>query len=336
MLSKPALYLLCLFFLAVLMAAAISAYMHFAWPAVAPQFTSNPTFNQKVLFLRKRWPTATATTVIVGSSQAINNFDSDYLQAYDRRPVLNLGADGLSLAEDAKLLTNVENNFPVQKVIMVLQFNELRDGTDNHFALSPSLFARYVQGKVSWIEEFSYRDLQGFLNIVQHRKTILNSRTTYSSADFTETGAVPLEIYGAQIDSARWNGIGLLKAGGCAHCLQQVRSMCEDVTRSGRQFILVAPPISPYIGARRPDIVERYDRGRQIMSQLMSACHGALFDIGAMASLDDDCFADFEHLNARGARAVTQLFVQGRQPGAAADARPISCQVGGSPQSLSS
>src|SRR5258708_21460058 len=127
MLSKPALYLLCLFSFAVFMVAASSAYMHFAWPSVAPQFTSNPTFNQKVLFLRKRWPTAAATTVIVGSSQAINNFDSDYLQAHDRRPVLNLGADGLSLAEDAKLLNNVENNFPVQKVIMVLQFNELRD-----------------------------------------------------------------------------------------------------------------------------------------------------------------------------------------------------------------
>jgi hypothetical protein len=302
-----------------------AAYTHFIWSDIAPQFTPAAPLNQKVLFFKRNWPRETPSIAVVGASMALNNFDSDYLQAATGRPVMNLGANGLSSAEYWDLYHNVKANFPISDVILISQFNEMRDTNRRAFVVPPKLFHRYVSGQVGWVEEFSYRDLVGFLFLAMNEHRFLVGRSDYTSSAFTRTGAVPLDIYGAEIDASRWNPVNLSAQDGCLHCGEMLTKMCAEVRGSGGDFTLVVPPLSPYVQGRRPDVRARYAQGRERMRAIIDACHGKMFDAEAMADFSDECFVDFEHLNAKGMRALTEIFVQWRKSGPPAKRTFVTC-----------
>ncbi len=304
-----------------------AAYMHFVWKDIAPQFTPNPPLNQKMLFLREIWPRKAPATAIIGSSMALNDFDGDLYQAETHTPVINFGANGLSMLEAWRFYQDGRSQFPIGDVILLANFNELRDQERDQFVVPPPTFARYVRGRISWIEELPYRDLQGIWHMVQNRKALLYSRSDYASSDFTPTGSVPLDIYGPAINATRWNAVGLADDGGCRRCGATLAAVCQEAVRGGHDFTLIMPPLTRYIRSHRSDVEARYQRGRGVMKAVMAACGGHMFDAGSVATFDDGCFVDFEHLNARGMRALTELFIQWRRTGTLPPKRSVSCST---------
>ena len=57
----------------------------------------------------------------------------------------------------------------------------------------------------------------------------------------------------------------------------------------------------------------------------MAACGGKLFDVASVASLADDCFVDFMHLNGQGARRLTDLFIAWRRGASASGRAAVDC-----------
>ena len=326
-------------YLALLIALSSMIYLAFAWYAkshwddLAPQFSPNTVFNQKILYIRNIWSNKKPADLIVGSSMALNNFDSDRLSQLKGTRAINLGATGLSLSGSNILMNEVIGGIPINDIIIVTQFNELRNDEPGTFSVPPPVFSRYVAGQMSFVEEFSYRDLSSMFDLVRQRATVLKDRTDYSSAAFTPSGAAPLEIYGPARDPGRWNGDGIHQQATCEGCRRTLEQLCRAAARASRQVTIVVPPISPHLSATRPEFKARYDQQRRAIGQTAAACGARALDVGAMARFDDSCFADSLHLNAEGARALTDLFIRRSRPSAPDGPSEISCRtVAGVPQ----
>jgi len=288
-------------------------YAHLKWFDIAPQFTGNTSLNQKLLFLKNRWPRTGPTTVIIGASVALNNFDGDRLQQVEGRDVLNIGAEGLALSETIDLFTKAERIFTADDVIFVGPFDLLFDPDSTAFEVPEKVFDRYIKGEMNWIEEFSYRDVPASVDMAKHRDQFLNNRASVYTNDFTSTGSLPLEVYWPDIYRGRLVRLGWRDTYDCVGCGATLEKLCHDVVMSGRQFTMIVPPLSPYIMKQRPDIRNRYEKGRAMLEHVLNSCGGKFFDVGRASSFGDSCFVDFLHLNAEGARRVTDLFVAWRR-----------------------
>ena len=62
---------------------------------VAPLFTPNVPLNEKMRFLREHRLDAAPVGVVSGASIALNDVDSDLLEDREKRPFINLGANGI-------------------------------------------------------------------------------------------------------------------------------------------------------------------------------------------------------------------------------------------------
>jgi hypothetical protein len=317
-------YLVLVFGLSIVLYIGGAWYAHVNWQELAPQFTANRPLNQKLLFLKNLWPVPQRATLVLGASMALNNFDSDRFMEVEGNPVINAGVNGINLVDVSHLFGELDKAFDIRDVILVTQFNELHDDEREQYSVSPNLFSRYVTGKMNWMEEFSYRDLFNTYDLLQNRVKYFHSRWDYGSSDFTRTGFVPLDVYGRHIDQRRWKGVGMTPGSSCERCVDTLLRMCQTVVKSDRSFVIVIPPISPYILAHRQDFAARYEDGKKQFRNANADCGGKLFIASDFANFSDSCFADFLHLNAEGARHLTDVFIGwlGKQP---TNGAPVDC-----------
>lgn len=280
---------------------------------IAPQFTINTVVNQKLLFLKHHWPARQPVTLVIGSSMATADFDSDALQQATGHPVLNIGAPGATFPEVQIYYDVAKAVFPVRDVVIVAQFDEVRN-TGSRLKIDKNVLEKYITGKMNFLQEFSYRDLWNTIDILSHKQWILKDHHNYNNADFTMTGNVRLDVHGSAINADLWNahnlGPGDFDATGhCQGCGQSLSNLCQSARSSGHAVTIYIPPITNYIVRTRPDIARRYKWGRRVIEQVAASCGAKVFDVGEHAQFGDACFADYVHMNATGATPATHLFV---------------------------
>lgn len=128
-------------------------------------------------------------------------------------------------------------------------------------------------------------------------------------------------------EPAGWNGDTIEPDITCLHCVDDLARFCREVRAEGRPFTVVLGPIRPEVLARMPRVravdVDRRARIRTVVE----ACGASLFDITSYATLDDACFANSVHLNARGMTAITEQFIRFRRGEMIAKGTPLACNV---------
>lgn len=291
---------------------------------IAPQFTGNASFDQKLLFLRQHPPRPDKTlTLAIGSSMALNNLDTDLIEAASGKATLNLGVWGMSLQDTSRLASQIEQIYPVADIILATQFFEMRDKPQTNFVISDDALRAYLSNP-SPLAGLSYRDFYAELRLRQNwQKKYANPRS-YMNLSFTRTGAVPLAIPHDAIAPSRWNPQEDFDPA-CRNCMEEINALCRKTLGQGRSFTVVLPPLTHWIMEHRPEIKAIHDDRERRLLATLKQCGGAFFDAATWGDFDDSCFADFAHLNAEGMKKMTDLFVAWRSDSGQLQRRLILC-----------
>src|SRR3984885_7317453 len=220
---------------------------------IAPLFTPNLPLNEKMRFLREHRPGSAPITVVSGASIALNDIDSDLLEDKEKRPFINLGANGISVPTSEQFYKQLADLYPVREVIFAASPIELRDAYRSDVEVPTPVFRRYVLGRMTMAEEFTYRDISGLMSYWKNWDDYHN-RTSPTSMVFTKTGAVPLEIgpgtaeFRAQISEA------LDLTPHCVRCMNDLAQFCRDVGDASRPFTVVLGPVRPNVMDQSPKV----------------------------------------------------------------------------------
>lgn len=278
---------------------------------IAPQFTGNASFDQKLMFLRAMKPEASEKlSLVVGSSMALNNVDSDLLAATYRKPFLNLGVWGMGAGDAQALAEEVARHQPIDEVILATQFFELRDDALTQFRISSEAFEQYMQAPFL-LAGLSYRDFYESLRMRQRWQKQSGNAQSYVNLRFTPTGAVRLNVPPERIDQARWNPVQDFPQA-CDHCTDDVEAMCRAWHARDVRFTVIMPPLTHWVRDARADVATLYTERKARLKTSLAQCNATFFDADAWAEFDDNCFADFAHLNAEGMTYMTGLFADWR------------------------
>lgn len=260
--------------------------------------TGNLSFDEKALFVRNALPYE-YPIVAAGSSMTLNNLSTDALAAgLPGHPrILNIGAWNMKIGDTRRWLAHVMRSTHPKVVITV---TGLMDFYPQEHWLSggePQLDAYLTRIPYGW---FIARNLS-LIYYVQHAPIIARdrrSRKTYDSLAFDSGGAVPLEVEYPAIDQTRWNEVPkpeLLDE----EQYQQFSLMSRDLSSQGVQLIVAQAPLRKRVLADgRLAAVEVH--WRRLESILAKQGH-RFINLGKNLDFDDSYFADYSHLNYRGA-----------------------------------
>jgi hypothetical protein len=279
---------------------------------IAPLFTPNLTLNEKMRFLREHRPGPAPIAVVSGASIALNDIDSDLLEDEEKRPFLNLGANGVSVPTSEDFYQQLADIYPVREVIFAASPIEMRDAYRSDVEVPTPVFRRYVLGRMTMAEEFTYRDISGLMSYWKNWSDY-HSRTSPTSMEFTKTGAVPLEIDVAAAGPRAGISEALDLTPHCTHCMSDLAQFCRDVRSKGRPFTVVLGPVLPDVIEQNPRVRAVIADRREQFRAVVQACNAQLFDVTDYATVDDSCFANPLHLNAQGMSAMTALLVRFRR-----------------------
>lgn len=291
---------------------------------VAPFFTPSAALNAKLRFLKEHPPGNAPVGLISGASVALNDIDSDLLEAAEQRPFLNFGANGISVPTSQRIYNQLSDMFTIREVIFAVDPLEMRDTYRLDVQIPDSVFRRYVSGKMTLAEEFAYRDLTGLISSWKTRRDY-QTRTVPTSLMFSRTGAVPLEIGQKNADPKAWSGVTIDPDTNCRHCTDDLLEFCKEVRSQGKPFTIVLGPIRAEVLESKADVRAVVTDRRARIRQVAQACGAGLFDLSEFASVDDSCFANSVHLNARGMHAMSEYLERFRRGEPPLKGAVISC-----------
>jgi hypothetical protein len=301
-------YLVALFATLLLLIAASYVVRFTVLASIAPRFSGNASFDQKLLFIKQQDFGDTPLSIVAGSSMALNNLDTDELEKSDGIRYLNASSWSLSVAQTAKFTSLLESRFNVKELTLVVQSFELEDGKPTKLPITDEDFRSYLSDNI-WFTLARHADVVDAFFTKYEWDAKYGNPHVYQYLGFTKTGSVPLHIWKDDIDPDRWNPKQVFSAS-CQQCMMALTTMCTSVLQHKIPFFVILPPLTQYIRSVRSDIRELYEDRRQKLTATVLDCGGRLFDASRYADFDDTCFADFAHLNAEGARRMTQLFLR--------------------------
>ncbi len=302
---------------------AISALLRFTVLAqIAPRLSGNPSFDQKLMFVKKLNIGGRPVSLFAGSSMALNNLDTDQIAADSGILTLNLGTWSMSIAQSAELASYFVHRSRVKDMTLSAAFFEMVDG-------GPEVLPVTEKDINDYLTDSFWQKLERPLDILDAASTWIQWRSTYadpglySYAVFSPTGAALLSITKANADPERWNG-QLNYSTTCLHCMDSVSRVCSLSHQNGIPFTLFMPPFREALHAN-PVYAELSQDRRARATGLMKTCGGRMFDADAYGAFDDSCFADWAHLNKSGAQAATRLFIEWKHGGLQRERRKITC-----------
>jgi hypothetical protein len=295
--------------------------LHFG---VAPFFAANVPLDQKLQFIRDHRPGSAPIGVISGASVALNDIDSDLLEDQEGQPFVNLGANALPMESAQRLYEQVARIFPVREVIFAADPLEMRDAIRAEVNVPTDVLRRYVLGKMTIAEEFTYRDISG-LNAYANNWRKYRSSSDPNSLVFSKTGDAPLEINQETADPRLWNGDTVSVEMECTHCTDTLATFCREVRNQGLPFTVFLGPIREGVLEKNPGIRAEYNDRRARVQAVVEQCGGTLFDVTRFFTLSDACYANSVHLNAQGMRAVTEQLMQFRRGKTPTETKFLSC-----------
>lgn len=266
----------------------------------APPITGNLCLDEKLRFLRNSGVRDGVAYLVVGSSLALNNLESEALKSHldkDSR-YLNAGAFGLKISDTGDLLPEYIRTFKPRVVVLLcgtVDFYKKRSGSDI-FPLDD--IGRFLRRDVYWYFVGQYFDFSYFLSKARNIPILRSERSIYVSLSFDSAGAVPLEIPRAMIDETRWNDVVHPELFDELQ-YRSFEKIIQICALAGVQLTVVQSPL------RLGSLTESNRRGvdehwRRVEGMLLRSNQAFLktYDSGRW---DDSCFVDYSHLSKKGA-----------------------------------
>jgi hypothetical protein len=212
----------------------------------------------------------------------------------------------------------------VREVIFAASPVEMRDAYRSDVEVPTPVFRRYVLGRMTIAEEFTYRDISGLMSYWNNWSGY-HSRTSPTSMVFTKTGAVPLDIVVGTAGPRARISEALDLSPHCTRCMSDLSQFCRAVRSRGEPFTIVLGPVLPDLIDQDPKVRAVIADRKEQFRVVAEGCNAQLFDITDYATLDDSCFANSLHLNAQGMSAMTAQLVRFRRGESISKGMNITC-----------
>ncbi len=266
--------------------------------------TASISFNEKAMFVRKALHSR-YDIVAAGSSLTLNNLMAGVLadEMPDHPRVLNIGAWSMKIRDTRRWLGDVLPYARPKSVILVtgivdfypqeswwLNVSDKEIGT----FLSDSRYSQLLE----FVRTFSLQYYAGSWREIRANR---RSRANYDSLAFDRTGSVPLELYYPNVDLARWDAF-LRTDMPSEEQYAQLGLLAKELGGHGIDLIAVQAPV------RRRTLIAgqiALDRHGRRVANIIDQSGQKFIDLHAL-DFDDSFFADYEHLNAKGALAFTR------------------------------
>ena len=276
----------------------------------APRLSPSLSFNEKIKWLK---PNAESCDIlIIGSSIALNDIDGPYLQKeLPNYSIVNAGAWGLSIAETSNFLEIIAPICNPKVVILAVDYSAfiLTPSVQNWSAISKYFERGWLVSESSYIHNMDA--IHYLKTYISRSKRAKMGNKIYDSLNFDQTGGVLLESAGFKIDLKRWDGF--LTAVPRSNPLvtnnfEALSKVHKTATNAGAQLIIVTAPLRDIAFKSLPT---------NITSQLWSEVaiwsidkNVTVLNESKYLKLDDSNFVDYDHLNSKGARVLTQKMLQ--------------------------
>lgn len=309
--SLAARYLTIMVMSTLISGAVIAGYLQYLYLAgLLPPvpITGSIALDEKMAFVRDSLH-GDFDIIAAGSSMAMNNLSSDaFLQeASQPKRVLNIGSWGLKISASRRWLNHVLKYVHVQKVILVtgpmdfsaqgLLLNNVSDSDLDTFLTKGPGYPLLLVQKFSL--PYYARPM------ANHRQR----RDDYDSLQFDSGGAVPFEIYYPNVRLDRWNG--RLDPGFFALLIDNeydhLALMAKDLRSRGVDLVVIRALMRSHVqSSGGAQLEEHWDRVKRIVTEGKQR----YLDLSGELLLDDSYFADYAHLNAKGAFVFSRSIAQ--------------------------
>lgn len=285
----------------------VISWLNAADRLAAPPITASLSFDEKLRFLRQNKP-GRCDILCVGSSMAVNNVDSETLiaglDAHQR--YLNVASFGMKIGNTRTLARHLVPRLTPGIVVLVCSPVDFFADRQLAGRFNWSAIDAYVDGEWLGLSVAKHFDLQYFLKYAPELPQLRHARTQYASVCFDAGGAVPLQIEFPNVDKERWNDKVNPRMFDSDQRLE-LGSLARELRERNIKFLVVQSPLrsSSIDRADEPAVEEHWATIARILSE-----NGAEFlNLHQSLLLDDSNFADYSHLNVKGARAFTRVLL---------------------------
>lgn len=273
----------------------------------APRLSNSSAFNEKARWIRENLPQK-CSTLILGSSMALNNIDADILpRGRFGEQIANVASWGMSMRDSEKMLEAVAPLCKPDAIILVTNFMDFNAAWSKD--IDWVLIDEYIHQSSYLITYFREFDLRDFLSAIKSRhKNSKEGTRIYQSLVFDETGTVNLACRNFKIDPRRWDGHKSRKQELDAHQraenIQALHRIAKTVKQMNIKLYVLTPPMRHV--AETSFLVDARKTLWDDVKRVVSKSGGVYLQVPGSSEFGDELFVDFAHMNACGAEKFTR------------------------------
>jgi hypothetical protein len=273
-----------------------------------PPLTGNMCLDEKARLVRAL-ASEGCDVLVAGSSMALNNIASEPLvqQLPRGARLLNIGAWGMKISETREWIEHVRAITKPTYIVLVVGPMDFYSG----YANSQNTFQEDVRGFLRGAPYALYIarhfDIVYYLSSYFSIDRARRNRDHYQSLAFDAWGGLPLNVHYPAVDPVRWNQKVVPELFNDAQ-YNELRLLASTLRKAGVTLYCVQPPLrkSSIAPGTRPEVESHWNRIARILAE-----EGQQFlNLHNELELDDAFYADYSHLNARGATIFTNAFAQ--------------------------
>jgi len=250
--------------------------------------------------------------LVIGSSMALFNLESQTILKHlpPGTRLLNAGSWNMKIGQTRAMLECLLRIYRPHTVILAC------GPMDFYTEYGPSQFfdldevTQFINGSPYWLSVLRHFDLQYYVKwsfkILQDRST----RKDYYSVMFDPWGGIPYDIYFPKVDPRRWNQ-KMDPTQIDRHQYEELARLANVAQSRGLRLICVQPPLRQ--GSIPPGAVTGVDEHWRHMEEILRGRGFHLCNLQKQMTLSDEYFADYSHLNEKGAVIFSE--VVGREAG---------------------
>lgn len=267
-----------------------------------PNLSNSLSFNAKMLFIKEKKMSSNLKVLVVGSSISLNNIHSEAITKSFSSEYLNTASWGQRIADDYKLIKIFEPRFKPETIIISSNYMDFQKEWSK---LKFDLIDSYLSDS-NILTGFDLR-----YNIINAKKLkeFRENNTLYDYLNYDVNGGINLEAKNLRIDSIRWKGKAIdetLLDSNQYMYLDSISNFCKvnDIS-----FVFVQGPLAENYYSNLNDTKKMYLNNHiQKVDSIIKRNNQHFIDT-SNRPWPDELFADYAHLNKKGAQKFTKLFL---------------------------
>jgi len=268
-----------------------------------PNLSNSLSFNDKMHFLKEKKLDTSLGILAVGSSMTLNNIHSKSIAKYLDSAYVNSASWGQSIADDFKMIKILAPLYKPKTIIVTSNFMDFQN------EWSKIKFDR-IEPYLSDTFTLTGFDLRYNLKNANKLQEFKQNKTLYDYLKYDKHGGINLNANHLKIDSLRWKGrvIGDSKLDIIQYrYLDSISNFCNS---KNIDLVFVQSPFREGFYSKLKEEQKNYLNDHiQKVDSIVSLYNQQFIDTSSSRPWPDSLFADYSHLNAKGAQLFTSLFL---------------------------